>query len=820
MDELLGHFKVAARKLFRAPLFASIAISTLAVGIGANAAIFSVVNSVLVEPLPYPRADELVSLWHVAPGMGVTQAEQSQGTYFTYRSDAKTLTGIGLWDDLQVAITGVGDPERVDAIRVTDGTLSLLGATPILGRGLTADDDVPGAPSTVVLSHGYWQRRFGASASALGQTIQIDGRPAEIIGVLRRDFRVLGRAAAVYVPARFDPARAEFGNFAYRAIGRLAPGATMAAVEDELTRLIPVAVRRYAGTVTQEVLDQAGFAPLVRPLKKDLVGDVSTILWILLGTVGLVLLLACANVANLFLVQAELRQREVAVRTALGASRRQLMVGLLVESVVLGVLGGVAGLALAAAGLRLLVAVGPESLPRLSEIGIDGEVLAFTLIISLLAAVTFGLFPALRYGRAPLHSIIKEGGRAAGAGRERHRVRNALVVVQVALALVLLIGSGLMVRSVRALRVVDPGFRAPEHVLVFSIYVPDAEVGELDRVARLESELLARLRETPGVISAGGTSLVTMTNELSNSSPFVVEGRPVDLNQLPPIRSYRFIAPGYHETMGSPIVAGRALTWADVETRAPVVLLNDELARIEFGSPAAAIGKRIRYLAGPTWWEIVGVTGSIRYAGVNQPPLAVIYFPLAVQGLWDNGIFVDRSLDYVVRTEGDPRALLPRIKAAVAEVNPHLPVAQVRTLAEILEGSMARAAFAMVMLSIAAAVALGLGLVGIYGVISYIVTQRTREIGVRIALGARPATVRAMVIRQAARPTGIGVAAGLAGAALLTRFMAGLLYGVRPLDLITYGGVTLAIAGVALLASYLPARRAARVDPVIALRAD
>lgn len=820
MDELARQIRVAVRKLARAPLFTAIAGFTLAVGIGANAAIFSVVDAVLLRPLPYERPEELVSLWHEAPGLAVAQTELSQATYFTYRAESRTLRDVGVWDDFQASVTGLGEPERVDAMLVTDGTLPLLGATTAVGRLFGPADDVPGAPPIAMLGYAYWQRRLGGDPGVVGRTIQVNGRPYEIAGVTARGFRILDHDPSIYLPARFDPANAQFGNFSYRGIARMRPGVTPDEVRAELARLVPVALEQHPGPITQAQLDQAGFTPVVRPLKEDLVGDVSAMLWVLLGTVGLVLLLACANVANLFLVQAEMRQREVAVRTALGAGRGRLVGGFLIESLVLSALGGVAGLALAWGGLRLLVALGPERLPRLAEIGVDGRVLGFTLLVSAAAALLFGLFPALRYGRTDLHAVIKEGGRGAGPGRERHAARNALVVVQVALALVLLIGSGLMVRTVRALRDVDPGFADPDRVLAFTVSVPEAEMPDPARVAQFEQDLVGRLRALPGVEAAGAISVLTMTDELSNSNPIVVEGRPVDPARLPPVRSFRFVAPGYHEALRVRLLAGRMLTWADVESRALVVVVNEELARQEFGEPAAAVGQRVRDYLDQDWYEIVGVTASVRYAGVSHPAPAVLYWPIVVESLWELDLFVPRTLDYVLRTRGEPTALLPQVRQALAELNPSLPVARVRILQEVLDGSLARAAFAMVMLSIAAAVALALGLVGIYGVISYIVSQRTREIGVRIALGARPADVRGMVVRQAAGVVAIGLGAGLAAAAGLTRLMGGLLFGVRPLDLLTYATVTLAIAGVALLASWLPARRAARVDPVTALRAE
>jgi putative ABC transport system permease protein len=822
MSELTSQIRLVVRRLRRAPSFSAIAVLTLALGIGANTAIFSIVDGVLVKPLPYPDPEQLVGVWHAAPGFTSERMRLSLGAYFTYRPESRLLDDLGLVVDDQVTIMGEGaEPERVAAVSVTDGTLPLLGAAPVSGRLFSRADDTPGAPLTAILSHGYWQRRFGGRADALGQTLVVDGRPREIVGVLARGFQILQFPADVYLPAQFDPAHAFMGDFSYLGIGRLRPGVTISQLDQEIDRLIPVAVERFPGGVTLAQISSLGFRAAVAPLKAEVVGDVGLLLWVLLGTVGIVLLLACSNVANLFMVQAEGRQREVAVRTALGASRGRIVGGFVVESLVLGGLGGIAAVGLAFAGLRVLLALGPD-LPRAESIGIDGRVLAFTALVSLLAALLFGLAPALRFGRPDLIAGLKEGGRGSSGGRERHRVRNGLIVVQVALALVLLVGAGLMLRSVRSLRHVDPGFARPEEVVTFRIDIPAAEIGDPAGVAATERAILDRLRQLPGVTAMGAASTIAMTEVMGNGNPIVVEGRPVDPGVIPPIRRYVFTAPGYWETLLIPLVAGRTLTWNDVETRAPVVVVSENLAREEWGDPANALGKRIRdFLGSPRWAEVVGVVADVRELGVTQPAPTTVYWPLAISQFWDQSLFVPRAIDLAVRVPASQvRAIVPQIRNAVWEVNRHLALAGIRTLDDLLARSMARASFAMVMLAIAAAVALGLGLVGIYGVISYIVTQRTREIGVRIALGARPADVRRMVVRQASQVAGIGLGAGLLGALALSRLMGSLLYGVRPFDPLTYFSVAAIIAGVVLLASYLPARRAAGIDPVTALRAE
>jgi predicted permease len=535
--------------------------------------------------------------------------------------------------------------------------------------------------------------------------------------------------------------------------------------------------------------------------------------------VGIVLLIACANVANLFLVRAEGRQQELAVRAAMGASPGRLARELLAESVTLGIVGGLFGLGLAYAGIRLLVNIAPEGLPRIQEIGIDRMVLIFTAVVSLFAGAFFGLLPVLRFSRPRLAAALKEGGRGASEGRERHRLRNALVVSEIALALVLLIASGLMMRTFQAMRGVDPGFTGPEQVLTLRISVPEALIKDPEQTLRTHEEITRRIARIPGVRSVGVTSSVTMDGFDSND-PVFVEDFPQQGGGMPPIRRFKWIADGYFETMGNPLLAGRALTWSDAYTSRPVAVVSENFAREYWKEPAAAIGKRIRNRPDNAWREIVGVARNERDDGVSQPSPTIVYWPLRQKDFWTADT-VRRNLRYAIRSDRlNSPTFLKEIQQAVWSVNANLPVANVQTLSDIQADSMAQTSFAMVMLVIAALVALLLGIVGIYGVIAYIATQRTREIGIRVALGAQQRDVSRLFLQHGLVLLAIGVGLGLSASIGLTRLMSSLLFGVTPVDPMTYAVVTVGLGLVVLLASYLPARRAARVDPVLALKSD
>ena len=822
MRSFLTSVRRVVHGLSRAPLFASVAIVTLAVGIGANTAIFSVVHAVLLKPLPFDQPERLVGVWHTAPGMNIPLLNQGPATYLTYREENRVFEQIGLWDNVSVSVTGRGEPERVEALRVSDSTLPALRQQAVLGRGFTPDDDSPRTPERVILAHSYWLSKFGGSRTIIGQTVTIEGKPHEIIGVLPATFRFLAYKPALVLPFRFNRAELFVGEFSFQAVARLKPGVTIEQANADIARMLPMVLERFPlpPGFTRKMFDEIRIGPRVRPFADDLVGDVRPMLWVLVGTVGIVLLIACANVANLFLVRAEQRQQELAIRAALGASVGRLARELLSESLTLGVLGGLVGLGLAEAGIRLLVAIHPEHLPRLDEIGIDPVVLLFTLGVSLVAGVLFSLIPILRFARPRLAGALKEGGRGSSEGRERHRARSALVVIEVALAVVLLIGSGLMVRTFQAMRQVEPGFVRPVEVLTLRVSIPQALVSDDAGSVRQHEQIAERIATIPGVTSVGVSSAVAMDGHESND-PIFVEERPGPPGRMPAIRRFKFVGAGYTETMGNRLVAGRTLTWADSDTLAPVAVVTENFARECFVTPGAALGKRIRQTPSSPWREIVGVVADERDDGVGRPAPAIVYWPLLMKDFWQPGLTTRRSVAYAVRSArtGSP-SLLKEIQAAVWSVNPGLPVAGVRSLEDLRSESMAQTSFTLVMLAVAAGVALLLGIVGIYGVVAYIAAQRTREIGIRVALGAQVSDVSGLFLKHGVPLTGAGLVLGLAGAAGLTRLMSTLLFGVSALDPVTYCGAAAGLGGVALLASYLPARRAAGMDPVVALRGE
>ncbi len=815
------------RRFGRAPGFTAIALLTLAIGIGANTAVFSVVNGVLIQPLAYPEADRLVGVWHTAPGIaGIGDRLNASPTmYFTYLDENQTFEHVGVWSNLGADITGGGEPEHVQIVLVTYGALDALGVQPVLGRWFSREEDTAGkGEETVMLMYGLWQRRFGGDKNIIGQTIQVDSRPRRVIGVMPEDFKFLNQTEAeLILPERFDRSKAFLGNFGYQGIARLKPGVTIERANADVRRMLDIWLKSWPAPpgFDKGLFENAHIGPKLQPLKEDVVGDIGKVLWVLMGTIGLVLLMACANVANLLLVRAEGRQQELAIRAALGAGWGRIARELLLESIVLGLLGGAIGLGLAYGALRVFVASGPATLPRLNEIGLDPLVLAFALGVSLLSGLLFGLIPVIKYTGPQIAGALRGGGRTLSQSRERHRARNTLVVVQVALALVLLVASGLMIRTFQKMRSIPPGFSDPAHVQLLRIAVPEGQVKEPERVVRLEQEMIDKLAAIPGVDAVAVGSNAPLEGINNNGDVLYAQDKDYKVDEIPPIRRFRFITPGYLKSTGIPLIAGRDYDWTDLYGMREVAMVSENLAREMWGSPAAALGKRIREGMQDPWREIVGVVGDVYDNGMNEEAPKWVYWPAMMGGFWGNQVLVNRFAVFVVRTaRAGTESFLDEARQAIWSVSRNQPVYRVSTLADLYDQSMARTSFTLVMLAIAGGMALVLGVIGIYGVISYAVQQRTREIGIRMALGAQHADLRGMFVRYGLMLATTGVAIG-AGAALgLSRLMQSLLFQVSPLDPLTYGAVAVVLVAAAVLASYLPARRAAGVDPVDALRAD
>jgi putative ABC transport system permease protein len=807
-------------RLVRLPLFTGLTVVTLGLGLGANSAIFSVIEGVLLKPLPYPEAQQLVTVNHAAPGVNIPDAGIATFLYLTYREENRTFQDVGMWNSDSDSVTGLSQPEEVTSLNVTDGILTMLGVTPMYGRVFTHSDDSPGTPDNVILTYGYWKSRFGGDPEAVGRKLLINGKPHEIIGVLPARFRFLDRTPAILLPLRVDRNRVRLGGFGFTGMARLKPGVSVDQASADVARMIPLALRRFPPFpgFSVKMFEESRLTPLMKPLRERLTGDISTVLWVLMGTVGMVLLIACANVANLLLVRVEGRQHELAVRAALGATRSQLARELLLESVTLGLLGGLLGLALAGFALRVLISLAPANLPRLDEIRIDSGVLLFTLAISLLAGVLFGAIPILKYTGAQLNTALRSEGRSVSLSKERHRARSTLVVVQVALTLMLLIGAGLMIRTFQALRHVQPGFSEPEEVLTLRISIPTVAVKEPNAVLRMEQNIVDKIATIAGVTSIGLTTKVP-TIAGGQRDPIFAEDHVYAENQIPPVRLFKYVSPGLLKTLGNTLIAGRDFTWVDMSEKRPVAMVSENLARELWRDPQTAIGKRFRETLKSPWREVIGVVADERSDGLDQPPPTTVYWPLLTEHFEDGETFVARGLVYMIRT---PRAgtpgLLSEVSQAVWSVNPNLPLADVRTLREVYDKSLARTSFTLVMLAIAGGMALLLGIAGIYGVIAYSVSQRTREIGIRLALGAQHAEVTRMFVRHGALLAALGIALGLAGALLLTRLMTRILFDVSPLDPLTYVAVSAGLAFAAILASYIPALRATAVDPVKALR--
>jgi predicted permease len=821
----IDRIRQVLRRLARTPMFTAVTLITLAVAVGANAVIFSVVEGVILKPLPYAHPEQLIGVWYTAPGVGIKDANMAAFLYFIDREQNKTLEDIGVYVGDSFTMTGAGEPEHVLGVDVTSGTLPLLGVAPTLGRVFSNADDTPGAPDTAMLSYAYWRKKFGADPAAVGRSITLDGKPRQIIGVLPKGFQFLTYDdMAVMLPMQWDRNKTKLGNFSQEALARLKPGVTIEQANADLARLIPIAIHSFPAPegFSVKLFENVGLAPNLRPLKKDVIGDVGNVLWVLMGSLAMVLLIACANVANLLLVRVEGRRQELAIRAALGAGSKRIATDLLVESFTLGAIGSLIGLGLAYGALRVLVAMAPTGLPRLQEIGINLPVLAFTFAIMVLTSVLIGAIPVLRYAKADSNLTLREGGRGQSQSREQHRTRNALVVLQVALALMLLICSGLMIRTFNAMMHVAPGFDKPDSLQTFRLDIPETTVPDTDkpRVIRMEQAIRDKIAALPGVTSVAFGGNVPMDGWSSNDVLYA-QDRTYAEGQLPPIRRFKFISPGYFSTLGTPLIVGRDYTWDDVYHKMPVAIISENFAREYWHDPANALGKRLREGMNDEWREIVGVVADTYDDGVSQAAPTAVYWPVLMSNFQGDTVRAQRGISMVIRSSrAGSQAFMKEVQGAVWSTDSNLPLADPHTVGYLYTRSMARTSFTLIMLSVAGGMALLLGVVGIYGVISYSVSQRTREIGIRMALGAQQQTITAMFVRHGLILTGIGVGFGLIASFVVMRLMSSLLFGVNPVDPITYAAITVAIAVISYAACYLPSRRAASVEPVNALRAE
>ena len=814
LDHVSQDVRYAARMIQKQPGFALTVVVTLAFGVGATTAIFSIVNGVLIKPLPYPDPDALVRIVHSIGG--VEQPYFSDAIYLTYVDNTQAFQDVGVWSPGETAtITGQGDPEEVRTLTASRGVLTTLGVRAQIGRWFSLADDTPGAPETVMLTNGYWRRRFGGDHAVLERAITINGRPHQVIGVMPADFR-FSNEFEIILPLRVDRG-APIPAFRLLGVARLKPGLTLTHANADVVRVLH-AWFEISG-VTPAV--RTRWAPALQPLKQDVVGDVGRTLWVLMGAIVVVLLMACANVANLLLVRADVRRREFAIRAALGAGWARVARQLLVESLTLAVLGGACGVGLAYGGLRVLVAIGPSNLPRLAEISIDSTTLVFAVAVTLMSGLLFGVLPVIKFARPRLTDAVG-GGRGASLTRDHQRSQQTLVATQVAFALVLLVSAGLMIRSFQALRSVDPGFAQPEHLQTFSISIPSTTVAQPQRVTRMQHEILDRISAVPGVTSAAFTTRVPMGSDRS-STALTVEGK-ADDGRTPPNRQVKIISPGLFRTQRTPLVAGRDFTWTDLYDMRDVAIVSENLARELWGSAGAALGRRVReyYDKESPWREIVGVARDVHDDGADQPAPATIYWPAAPhEQLLSMSGYQARRVSMAVRSlRAGTESLLDQIREAVWSVSPTVPLAQVRTLDDVYDRSLARTSFTLVMLAIAGAMALLLGVSGLYGVIAYAVSQRRREIGIRLALGAQPREVRRLFVRRGLVLVGVGVTAGVGAALGVARLMESLLFGISPFDPVTFALMPAVLVAAAVLASYLPTRRAVAVDPVETLRAE
>jgi predicted permease len=807
MKGVMKDIRYSLRVLLRNPAFTVTALLTLALGIGFNTAIFSVVDSVLLRPLPLKDPDRVVSVWEHSLRAGIDRNEMAPANYFDLRNQNQVFEGVGAFGEVSLNLTGAGEPERLDGRLVSANVFGLLGVKPALGRTFAPEEDQPGRERVVVLSDGLWRRRFNSDPTIVGRNITLNAEPYTVVGVMPPDFFFPEREGELWTPWAMQPEEASGrGDHYVRVMARLKPGITMQQANAEVGAIAARLSNEYPRT-------NEGLGFLVSSFHEDYVGNLRTPILILFAAVALVLLIACANVANLLLAQATSRRREIAIRTALGASRFAIIRQLLVQSLLLASGGGVLGVFGAVWGVQWLSRLAPESLSKLQSVSVDARVFVFTLGVTLLTALVFGAVPAFHASRSKPGETLSEVGRDGGGGISGRYVRRVLVVAEVALAVVLLVGAGLLIRSFQRLRQVDPGFRS-DNLLTMRMVLPNSKYAKPEQKRAFYDEVLRRVDELPGVESAGMITFLPLSFSGMNFA-FSIEGRatPGDMNL--PLAVYRVVSPDYFRSMGIPLQRGRFFDSRDTAEAPPAIVVNRRMAE-HFWPGEDPSGKRLKI--GPVdspnpWATVAGVVGDVRQSGFYGDQNFEIYVPYAQER---RGFVAPRDL--VVRTTGDPASLAGAVRQAVWAVDKDQPISNVKTMDQALAASVSRERFQTLLLALFATLALVLACVGLYGVISYAVVQRTHEIGVRMALGAQASDVLRLVINQGMLLTLIGLVIGIAGAFAVTRVMTEMLYGITATDPLTFAGVPLVLGVIALLACYIPARRATKVDPLIALR--
>ncbi|HJU89296.1 MAG TPA: ABC transporter permease [Gemmatimonadaceae bacterium] len=815
MDHLQKDIRFAFRTFTRSRAFAAVAVLAIAIAIGVNTAIFSVIDAVLLRPLPYGEPERIVALWNTYGDIGPSRAPLAPPEFAEITEQTRSFAQISGFTDRSVNLTGADEPVRLQGFAVSPNFFQTLGVAPMLGRTFAPNEGGEGSEPVVVLSHDVWRTRFGGDRAIIGTILTLNGTPHTVIGVMPRGIRFpepqgwfFSERADMWIARDWMQAREQSrGNQFLRTIARLTPGATY----DGAARELGVVMTRFRAGFPDRYAESTGWRLLAVPLTEQVVGPIRPALLVLAGAVGLVLLIACANVANLLLARATGREREIAIRTALGADRIRLVRQLLTESVMLAVFGASLGALLATWGIGVLTAIAPADVPRLDEAVVNPRALVFSFLLALATGVLFGLVPAIQQSRPDVTVGLSEGGRGGSAGGRNRRLRGALVMAEVALAVVVLVGAGLLLRSMHRLTSVDPGFRS-ERVLSFHVALPAAKYPRAVDIAPFNGQLIDRLGSLPGVVAVGTVNPLPLSGD-GWSASFDIEGRTVAPGEQAPHAEHASVRGDYFKTMSIPLLEGRTFTEQDVRESPGVAIVDVALARKYFGG-GSPIGKRINPAGGgdTTWATIVGVVGHVHNAALRDAGEPQVYVP-ALQ-------HATLGTYYTVRVSGEPIALASSIGAAVRSIDSDQPVSKVRPMGELLDSATARERFQLVLLSIFAGAALLLATLGIYGVMAYAVALRTREIGIRIALGAAPRGVLSLVVRQGLRLTAAGVLIGALLALGASRLMSGMLFGVSPTDPVVFGSIALMLVLVAALATYLPARRAARVDPVTALRAE